>query len=73
MGHYDDSYEADYAEQRAQKRAKAEQVIPEVTSLLEAARVKLAQNANVINHGRRIEGDIEFIKSALYGQLGRPA
>jgi hypothetical protein len=73
MGHYDDCYEADYARQRAEKHARAEKVIPEITALLESARVKLAQNAQTVDHSRRIEGDIEFIKAAMYGQLGRSA
>jgi hypothetical protein len=66
-------YEADYSRQRAEKHERAERIIPEITALLEAARVKLAQNAHDIDHARRIEGDIEFMKAALYGQLGRAA
>lgn len=73
MGHYDDCYEADYARQRAEKRERAEKVIPEITAMLETARVKLAQNARDVDHAKRIEGDIEFMKAALYGQLGRAA
>ncbi len=73
MGHYDSYYEADYAEQRAAKRARAEKLIPEIAKLLEAARIKVAQNKNDIEHSTRIEDDLEFLKSALYGQLGRAA
>jgi hypothetical protein len=73
MGHYDSCYEADYDRQRAERRAQAENVIPEVAALLESARVKLAQNASAIDHGRRIEAEIEFIRAALYGQLVRCA
>jgi hypothetical protein len=73
MGHYDSCYEADYAEQREAKRARAERLIPEIANLLEAARIKFAQNKHDIDHSGKIEGDIEFLKSALYGQIGRAA
>ncbi len=73
MGHYDSYYEADYAEQRAAKQARAEKLIPEIAKLLEAARIKVAQSRNDIDHSGRIEGDLDFLKAALYGQIGRSA
>lgn len=71
MGHYD--MEDVYAEQRAVRQARAERAIPEIIGDFTLARQKLARHSQDVKHAARIIDEIDFVVSALRGQLGRAA
>jgi len=72
MGHYDDCYEEDYAAQRREEREAAQRDIPLIIEDLQSAALTLRRGVGHIRHANRIEGDLQFIIAALWGQLGGP-
>lgn len=69
MGHYDDYYEAKYAEasQLDHENRKAE--IPRIILGLEFTSLRLRRSARFIEYADRIADDIQFAILALRGQV----
>ena len=69
MGHYDDYYEADYAEARKKAQQLRNEEIPKIIDQLDNVRNTLFIFQGEIDKSKRMQDDIEYMILALQGQI----